>query len=64
VADNDPFAAMPRLTPFTDFEPIADPVPPAAGAQEASRGGRRHRADDSEDNVLARILQREGTRSQ
>jgi hypothetical protein len=63
AAADDPFAALPRLTPFTDFEPIADPAPPAA-AQEASRGGRRHREDDSEDNVLARILQRERTRSQ
>jgi hypothetical protein len=64
AAGNDPFAALPRLTPFTDFEPIAEAPPSATGEQPASRGGRRHREDDSEDNVLARILQRERTRSQ
>ncbi len=55
---------MPRLTPFTDFEPIVDPAAPAAAESTGRRGGRRYREDDSEDNVLARILQRERTSSQ
>jgi hypothetical protein len=62
-ADNDPFAAMPRLSPFTDFEPVSEPTAPDA-APPAGGGGRRYREDDSEDNVLARILQRERTSSQ
>lgn len=61
ASDGDPFAAMPRLTPFTDFEPVTDP--PAETADGSRRGGRRYREDDSEDNVLARILQRERTGS-
>ena len=68
--DGDPFASMPRLTPFTDFEPVAE-TPVEQGAphedtvagheSETSRRGRRYREDDSEDNILARILQRERT---
>jgi hypothetical protein len=68
----DPFASMPRITPFTDFE--LDPIPAAGiGDEVAARAGRhasasddgparghRHRADDGGEDVLARILAREG----
>jgi hypothetical protein len=64
ATDDDPFAAMPRLSPFTDFEPITDPPAAIDAGATTARGGRRHREDDSEDNVLARILQRERTSSQ
>jgi hypothetical protein len=48
----DPFADLPRITPFTEFE--LDPLPP-----EDSGSGRRHRADDAGNDMLARILARE-----
>lgn len=70
---NDPFASLPRIRPFTDFD--LDPVEAAAtatshGEQPATHvdngdspsegGGRRRRAENDEgDDVLARILQRE-----
>ncbi len=69
---SDPFASMPRIRPFTDFE--LDPIPAAngehndepadrsgrhAGGDDASSRGRRHRADDDDNDVLARILARE-----
>jgi hypothetical protein len=75
VASSDPFASMPRIRPFTDFE--LDPTPVAAangehgddgadrsarhatGEDAASSRGRRHRADDDNNDVLARILARE-----
>jgi hypothetical protein len=71
----DPFASMPRIRPFTDFE--LDPIPsapvaangddaPDRGGRHATgdgaptRSGRRHRADGDDGNdVLARILARE-----
>jgi hypothetical protein len=86
----DPFEAMPRISPFTDFDldnreehgsdpayagrrrrngetPV--PVPGGRHAGEESDwasarpgGGRRHREEDGED-ILARILQREGLRN-
>ena len=46
---------MPRITPFTEF-PL-DPIPAAQAEEEPT--GRRHRADDSGNDVLARILARE-----
>ncbi len=51
---DDPFAGMPRITPFTEF-PL-DPIP-AVPPEEST--GRRHRADDGGNDVLARILARE-----
>ena len=86
----DPFADLPRLRPFTEFEldPIEDASEPAnyagrrrdcvdqppnssfgrhAGSDEpvdpirAGGGRRRHEAADDGDDVLARILAREGT---
>jgi hypothetical protein len=86
----DPFADLPRLRPFTEFEldPIEDVSEPAndagrrrdsvdqapnalsgrhAGSDEPVRptraggGRRRHEAADDGDDVLARILAREGT---
>jgi hypothetical protein len=75
VASSDPFASMPRIRPFTDFE--LDPTPVAAANGEHGDGGadrsarhatgdgdtpprrRRHRADDDNNDVLARILARE-----
>ena len=81
AASVDPFASMPRITPFTDFELDVIERPPSqswgsesaagAGAGLSGRhatvsdpvadgaGGRRRRADDSENDVLARILARE-----
>lgn len=50
----DPFADMPRITPFTDF--ALDPVPAPA---QPDTSGRRHRADEGGNDVLARILARE-----
>ena len=46
---------MPRITPFTDFalDPIATPAEPE------NSGGRRHRAEDADNDTLARILARE-----
>jgi hypothetical protein len=69
----DPFASMPRIRPFTDFElepvdPTGAPLPPGppaggrhAGSEDLPRrtGGRRRRDTDDEDDMLARILQRE-----
>ena len=48
----DPFADLPRITPFTEFE--LDPLP-----AEDPGSGRRHRADDVGNDMLARILARE-----
>jgi hypothetical protein len=80
---DDPFASMPRIRPFTDFEldpvdqpavgwtPPSNPVEPAVDSTLRGRhatpstpavpdaGGRRRRADDSENDVLAKILERE-----
>jgi hypothetical protein len=91
VRSADPFADLPRLRPFTEFEldPIGDVPEPAnytgrgrrdsvdqapdaspgrhSGSDEPirpTRGGggrRRHQAADDGDDVLARILAREGT---
>ena len=68
----DPLASMPRLTPFTDFalDPTPSQPPAARGASLPHPGrhatdddptapGRRHRRDDSDNDVLARILERE-----
>jgi hypothetical protein len=106
ILSDDPFASMPRLRPFTDFEldPIeteaddpyagrrrqnggasvangsepaapssSEPVAPnggrhtnasadTPGSGAKSTGGRRRRAADGEDDVLARILSRETSR--
>ena len=91
AAGGDPFASLPRLHPFTDFEldPIqsapdedayagrrrhgntdtdtdADTDEPStarhASVATAGRGGRRRRSSDTDDDVLARILLREGVR--
>jgi hypothetical protein len=56
AASSDPFASMPRIRPFTDFE--LDPVP-SAPADDPGRHSRRHRADDGGSDVLAKILARE-----
>jgi outer membrane biosynthesis protein TonB len=68
----DPFASLPRIRPFTDFEldPIPAPVESdeiaahpgrhASSADQPAARGRRHRADDDDPNdMLARILARE-----
>ena len=70
----DPFAAMPRIRPFTDFQLDSAPpephrttaVPPrtgrhSAGSDEPVRngGGRRHRVDGDGNDVLSRILARD-----
>ena len=55
-AGGDPFAGMPRITPFTDF--ALDPSP-APVEDEASSRGTRHRAEEGGHDVLARILARE-----
>jgi hypothetical protein len=53
---------MPRITPFTDF--ALDPVPSTTedrsdnGASDDG-AGRRHRADNGGNDVLAKILARE-----
>ncbi|HEY8302934.1 MAG TPA: hypothetical protein VIG48_13635 [Jatrophihabitans sp.] len=52
--DDDPFAGMPRITPFTEF--ALDPIPPT---QPEESPGRRHRAEETGNDVLARILARE-----
>jgi hypothetical protein len=52
----DPFAGMPRITPFTDF--ALDAAPPAADRGAHSRSS-RHRAEEGGHDVLARILSRE-----
>jgi len=89
AAGGDPFASLPRLHPFTDFElaPIqsapdedayagrrrhgttdtdTDTDKPStarhASVATAGRGGRRRRSSDTDDDVLARILLREGVR--
>ncbi|HLY34844.1 MAG TPA: hypothetical protein VKQ07_09955, partial [Jatrophihabitantaceae bacterium] len=75
VTSNDPFASLPRIRPFTEFElePIeaaSSQMSPAAGrhttggaagaADAAQRpGGRRRREDADGDDVLSRILERE-----
>ena len=60
----DPFAGLPRLTPFTEF--LVEPTSSGTGAgtgddgDTGDDGGHRHRADDADgDDVLARILARE-----
>ncbi|MGH8861046.1 MAG: hypothetical protein ACRDVG_07390, partial [Jatrophihabitantaceae bacterium] len=58
ASNRDPFAAMPRITPFTDFELDAVPAAPPPQDDDAAHG-HRHRADDGGDDVLARILARE-----
>ena len=91
AAGGDPFASLPRLHPFTDFElaPIqsapdedayagrrrhgntdtdtdADTDEPSTARHgsvaTAGRAGRRRRSSDTDDDVLARILLREGVR--
>ncbi|MEP7020754.1 MAG: DUF6779 domain-containing protein [Pseudonocardiales bacterium] len=89
----DPFASMPRLRPFTDFEldpveaqsdegaaspmslakPVNGSAAPNGGRHTnangetngsggpSTGGGRRRRAVDADDDVLARILSREAT---
>jgi hypothetical protein len=52
----DPFAGMPRITPFTDF--ALDSAPPPADRATSSRNS-RHRAEEGGHDVLARILSRE-----
>ncbi|HEY2298373.1 MAG TPA: hypothetical protein VGH43_11640 [Jatrophihabitans sp.] len=52
---SDPFASMPRITPFTDF--ALDPIAPQT--EPESSGVRRHRAEDADNDTLARILARE-----
>jgi hypothetical protein len=74
VGPADPFAAMPRISPFTDvdLEPTQSgsrhttAVPPRTGrhspaSEESPRrnGGRRHRVDGDGNDVLSRILARE-----
>jgi hypothetical protein len=74
VGSADPFAAMPRISPFTDvdLEPTQSgsrhttAVPPRTGrhspaSEESPRrnGGRRHRVDGDGNDVLSRILARE-----
>jgi len=69
---DDPFASMPRIRPFTDFEldsvdRATTPAPAdklsgrhsTVAPQAPSPGGRRRRAEDSENDVLAQILARE-----
>lgn len=54
----DPFAGLPRISPFTEF-PL-DMIPSTAVERGHPAGGRRHRPDESgDDDVLARILARE-----
>jgi hypothetical protein len=63
----DPFASMPRIRPFTDFElepaggPANRPSRRSSGeaGEPARSGGRRRRDSDDDNDVLARILQRE-----
>jgi hypothetical protein len=72
AASSDPFASLPRIRPFTDFELDPTPAPGdgeevaaragrhASATDEDSGGGRRHhRAEDDGNDVLARILARE-----
>lgn len=74
VGPADPFAAMPRISPFTDVDLEPTPsgsrhttaVPPRTGrhspaSEESPRrdGGRRHRVDGDGNDVLSRILARE-----
>jgi hypothetical protein len=54
--NGDPFAGMPRITPFTEF--ALDPVATPAEREPESRGT-RHRAEEGGHDVLARILARE-----
>jgi hypothetical protein len=73
-APADPFAGMPRISPFTEF--ALDPTPPEphrptavpprtgrhspSGEEPVRRpGGRRHRVDGDGNDVLSRILARE-----
>jgi hypothetical protein len=65
-AGGDPFAGLPRLTPFTEFplEPISASEESGVDDGDDEEGaGHRHRADDEDgSDVLARILARERTR--
>lgn len=54
--NGDPFAGMPRITPFTDF---ALDHAPAPVERESAPRGTRHRAEEGGHDVLARILARE-----
>jgi hypothetical protein len=72
----DPFAALPRIRPFSevDLDPAPEPhrttaVPPRTGRHATSSeepvpngGGRRHRVDGDGNDVLSRILARESQR--
>jgi hypothetical protein len=73
-ATYDPFASLPRIRPFTEFDldpiegsaaPVSSEAPSArhSGGDQpvaASReGGRRRREDNEGDDILGRILQRE-----
>jgi hypothetical protein len=56
----DPFAGLPRLTPFTEFPLEPTSSGPGDDGDTGDDGGHRHRADDADGNdVLARILARE-----
>ncbi len=71
----DPFADLPRLTPFVDDAPdaregaaVASVAPvtanrhaapePVESARSGTSGGRRHRADDTPNEILERLLSR------
>lgn len=76
AAAPDPFAGLPRLTPFTDFalDPAdrpgtherSDAADDSSDAEEPSRRGARHRRRRSDDpageELLARLLARESAR--
>jgi hypothetical protein len=62
-AGADPFAGLPRITPFTEFplDPISGAPDPDEPDEDADYDDseHRHRADDGGHDVLARILARE-----
>ena len=70
IDPNDPFASLPRIRPFTEFDldPIEAPASPVSysTARHSSdapdpghSGGGRRRRDEDDDDMLSRILQRE-----
>lgn len=63
LGGEDPFASLPRLTPFVDDDPLpetpAAEADPDAGGRHSAAGGRRRRDDEGDDNLLARLLARE-----
>jgi hypothetical protein len=77
AAAPDPFAGLPRLTPFTDFaldpadrpgthersDPADEPSTDAEGSTRRSARHRRRRSDDpAGEELLAQLLAREGAR--